>query len=90
MDDSDLRLDGNAVAGLLMEILQVEITTTATTCGHCGATRQFGAEVVYSSAMGTIVRCVGCEGVLIRIARIGERVWLDLRGVACFQIIMTS
>jgi hypothetical protein len=87
MDDSDLRLDGNAVAGLFMELLQVEMTEAATTCAHCGGTWQFGAEVVYNSAMGTVIRCAGCDGVLIRIVQHSGRARLDLRGVACLQMV---
>jgi hypothetical protein len=82
MDERDLRLDGNAVAGLLGELLAVEATTALLTCAGCGATGAVGAAHVYAGGPGAVLRCPGCSGVLLRCARIRGRLMVDLRGVA--------
>ena len=43
MDATDLRLDGNAVAGLLGEVFAAEMTSALETCDGCGATHALGA-----------------------------------------------
>lgn len=86
MDEHDLRLDGNAVAGLLASLFPYEMTLNWTTCDGCGAEHQMGALIAYRHGMGTILRCPACDGVQMRIAEGGGRVWLDLRGVRCLQI----
>jgi hypothetical protein len=45
-----------------------------------------GSLMVYASPMGTVVRCPGCDAVLIRVARTGQRYWLDMRGAQSVQI----
>ncbi len=86
MDHTELRLDGNSVAGLLAEIFQAEMTTAETTCAQCGSIGMVGAQLVYASAMGVVMRCAGCENALIRLARGRGCTWLDLRGISCLQI----
>jgi hypothetical protein len=81
----ELRLDGNAAAGLLQEVFATEITTAVGTCDVCGATEAVGAVHVYRAA-GTVLRCPHCESVLIKIVRSGERIWVDLRGVRTLQV----
>lgn len=86
MDDVDLRLDGNAAAGLLGEVFGFEMTTAQSICGHCGSIRQVGALMVYAQGMGTVVRCPGCDRTLIRVTHVRGRYWLDLSGMSCLQI----
>ncbi len=86
MDTDDLRLDGNAAAGLLQEVFGVEVTSGWTGCAGCGARAQVGALLAYGHGMGTILRCPGCGGAQIRIARGPGRYWLDLRGVTYLQV----
>ena len=82
MHDDDLRLDGNAAAGLLSELFSVEATEALLTCAHCGARGAVGAVHVYARGPGTVLRCPSCTQVLIRIARVRGRLVADLRGVA--------
>jgi hypothetical protein len=78
--DSELRLDGNAAAGLLSEVFTAEATTAVVRCASCGATGAVGAVEVYAQGPGTVLRCPGCSAVLMRFARIRGRVVADLRG----------
>jgi hypothetical protein len=86
MDTADLKLDGNAVAGLLGEVFVEDVTVARSTCASCGAVREVGALHVYANAPGAVVRCPGCEAVLLRIARAEGRIWLDLRGVRSLEL----
>jgi len=86
MDDGDLRLDGNAVGGLLGDVFGRETTTARGTCGSCGAVGEVATLVVYAHAPGTVLRCPACGAVLLRIVRDGERLWLDARGLRCLEL----
>jgi Family of unknown function (DUF6510) len=86
METADLRLDGNAIGGLLGEIFVGEVTVARSTCASCGAVREIGALTVYAQAPGAVVRCPGCDAVLLRVARSESRIWLDLQGVSCLEL----
>ncbi len=86
MDDSDLRLDGNAAGGVLQTLFGFDMTTALTVCGGCGGQAQVGALHVYVHGMGTVVRCAQCNNVLIRVASIRGRYWLDLSGMRSLQV----
>jgi Zn finger protein HypA/HybF involved in hydrogenase expression len=80
-----LRLDGNAVAGLLQEVFTAEVTTAVGTCAGCGAAGAVGAVHVYTAA-GTVLRCPHCEAVLMKIVTDGSRIWIDLRGIRTLEL----
>jgi hypothetical protein len=86
VDDAELRLDGNAVAGLFAEIFAVEMTTAEGVCGWCGAIEPLGALSVYLHAPGVVVRCPHCDGLLIRIVRQHAHYRLDLRGLRSLEL----
>jgi hypothetical protein len=79
-------VDGNAIGGLLGEVFAFEMTTAEAACTNCGAVAAIGALPVYASAIGTVVRCGACGAALIRIARIREQHWLDLRGLQSLRV----
>lgn len=61
----DSHVDGNAVGGLLIEVFGHEMTDARGRCAACGAINAFGALLVYRSGPGDVVRCPGCESVVI-------------------------
>jgi hypothetical protein len=81
-------LDGNAAAGELSKIFAIDVTTAEGKCAHCGAIRRFAEAHLYMQSPGIVARCCVCEHVLLRLASVRERVFLDLRGVShlCFEI----
>lgn len=85
MDDN--KLDGNVAGGILQEIFPFEMITVEGTCASCGSTYQVGALNVYISAIGTVIRCLSCDNVLIRIVKAKQRYWLDMQGVRALQIV---
>jgi N-acetylglucosamine-6-phosphate deacetylase len=82
LHDTDLRLDGNAAAGLLAEVFTVEATTAVAVCDACGATGAVGSTHVYDRGPGVVVRCPGCAAVLMRFTHTRGELIADLRGVA--------
>jgi hypothetical protein len=85
--DSEMKVDGNAIGGLLLEIFTMEMTTAQTTCAGCGAVHPVGEVDVYLNAPGTVVRCPDCEQVLMRIVHGGGRYWVDLSGTRCLELV---
>jgi hypothetical protein len=81
-----LRLDGNAVGGLLNEIFRFEMTAAEATCRGCGTMRPIGELILYRHGMGATLRCASCDTALIRITNIRGYYRLDLSGMSCLQI----
>jgi hypothetical protein len=85
--DAELRLDGNAAAGLLSEIFAHEMTTARGTCAECGATNVFGAAQLYMQAPGAVLRCPSCTAVLMCVVRLPDGGFVvDLSGVRRIRI----
>jgi Zn finger protein HypA/HybF involved in hydrogenase expression len=82
---SDMKLDGNAIAGLLREIFTVEMTNAEGTCATCGRVHAVGEVVVYMNAPGVVVRCPSCGAVQMRIVKGRGKYWVDLSGVRCIE-----
>jgi hypothetical protein len=82
MDDAELRLDGNAAAGLLSEVFAAEMTTATGTCASCGARNVLGAAHLYSHAPGAVLRCASCTAVLMCVVRLPDGgLVVDLSGL---------
>jgi hypothetical protein len=75
-----LMLDGNAVAGLLQEVFETEMTTATGTCAFCGTSAQLGAVHVFRSA-GVVLRCPTCGNVLAKIVKREAEACVDLTGL---------
>jgi hypothetical protein len=86
MDEHDLKLDGNAAAGMLRELFTFELTTARGRCDNCGAVAEVGAVFVYANAPGIVLRCPQCESVLLRVSANGGRYWVDMRGLSWLEI----
>jgi uncharacterized Zn finger protein len=79
-------LDGNAIAGLLVEVFGTEMTTATGVCGVCSASAQVGEFAVYLRAPGTVARCRSCGSVLMVLATVREITCVDLRGLARLEL----
>jgi Family of unknown function (DUF6510) len=82
----DRRLDGNAVGGLMLELFGVEMTTATGICRTCGQAEPVARLEVYMDAPGTVVRCLHCKSVVMRIVRGPGRTWLDLSGLSSVEL----
>jgi Family of unknown function (DUF6510) len=81
MEMQDLKLDGNAIGGLLFELFGADLTAAGSVCGGCGAHEEVARLDVYRGA-GVVVRCRHCQNVMIRIVEGPRQTWLDLSGTA--------
>ena len=82
MDESELRLDGNACAGLLREIFVHDMTAARGACSSCGAVGYIGAQHLYDypHGPGAVLRCSSCESLLMVVVRTGTRYRLGTQG----------
>ncbi len=78
---TDDHLDGNAAAGELTNIFAIDLTAAEGQCAHCGATKRFADAQLYMQAPGLVARCMACQGVLLRLVSVGQRRFLDTRGM---------
>ena len=79
-------LDGNAIAGRLVEIFGRELTTAIGTCAACGDVGPVAELVVYLRAPGTVARCRSCGSVLMVLTAIREINCVDLGGMADLRL----
>ena len=88
MDDTELRLDGNAAAGMLQEMFVPELTAARGRCAGCGEVGEMGAQhlYMYPRSPGAVLRCRVCEGVLAVAVRGGGRVRMALRGLIWLEV----
>ena len=86
----ELRLDGNAAAGSLGELLAFDVTAATAVCDGCGRSSPVGALLLYDQAMGTILRCPGCAHLVLCATRIRGVVRLDLRGTRSLRVVLDS
>ena len=87
MEDSDLRLDGNAAAGLLREVFAAEMTSALGTCDACGATNALGSVQLYAHAPGSVLRCPSCTAMLMCIVRLPDGLVVDLSGLRRIRMV---
>ena len=74
------RLDGNVLAGRLVEVLGWDATTADARCAQCGTHGPIALAVVYATSMGTVARCPHCDGDRRPVAK-GGLLCGDVRGV---------
>ncbi len=90
MEQAEMKLDGNAIGGLLREIFTMEMTAAETTCAGCGTVNMIGRVDVYMNAPGAVVRCPACQQVLMRIVHGKGRYWVDLTGTRCLEFVSSE
>ena len=84
--DSSTALDGNAAAGVLSSMFTVELTAAVAWCVGCGRGAALADASYFVDAPGAVLRCRGCEDVLVRVVVAPDRTWLDLHGVAVLEL----
>ena len=75
-------LDGNAIAGQLVEVFGAELTTATGVCASCGASGLVAELEVYLQAPGAVVRCRSCSSVLMVLVTARGVTCVDLRGLS--------
>jgi hypothetical protein len=75
-------LDGNAIAGQLVEVFGAEMTTATGICASCGASGLVAELEVYLKAPGAVARCRSCGSVLMVLVTVRGVTCVDLQGLA--------
>ena len=75
----DLHTDGNAIAGLLEELVAMEMTAAERTCQSCRARNPVGAHRLYRGA-GLVLRCPACEDIALCITPLARGYAVSLYG----------
>jgi len=88
MDETSLRLDGNACAGLLRELFAHDLTAASAACAGCGAVGQIGRQHLYDfpDGPGAVLRCFACGNVLMVIVRTEGRHRFAAQGLAWVDV----
>ncbi len=82
----ELMLDGNAAGVMLYDIFAREMTAEPTQCANCGQVNEIGALLAFVQAPGMVLRCPGCEQVILRMVATPEALYLDARGAAYLRL----
>jgi len=90
MRTEELRLDGNALGGALLDMLGPEGTAAVGTCGACGARGELALLVVYVRCPGIVGRCPACDEVLVSVVEGPDRTWVMLAGLRTLELPRTS
>jgi hypothetical protein len=74
-----MALDGNAIAGLLRELFDHEMTDVMRTCAACGGRHPIGAHMLYRS-LGEVLRCPSCGDLAMLVVTLPDRTHVQLTG----------
>jgi uncharacterized protein DUF6510 len=86
MQIEEMRLDGNAAAGMLRELFVQDMTAAMATCAGCHSVGPIGALLDYGNGMGVILRCPHCAAAMLRVTRIGGALRMDPSGMALLVV----
>ena len=88
MDETELRLDGNAAAGILRDLFVHELTAARGECGACGTVAMMGGQHLYRYPLspGAVLRCAACGNVLMVLVQGGGRYRIALRGLKWLEM----
>jgi len=70
----------------MADLFTFDSTTAAARCDSCGTLSMLGTAMVYMDAMGSVVRCPGCDNVLATIVQGDDRVWISMHGVSALEV----
>lgn len=69
-----MRVDGNALAGLLGQVFTRDVTTMRASCRLCGTIGPLAEAAVEVDEVAAIVLCRGCTHTLFTVLRRGDAV----------------
>jgi hypothetical protein len=81
-----LMLDGNALAGLLHELFDAEMTIAPVVCASCGRVGELGSLWAFAESPGYVLRCPACQNIVMRMTVTPNQIYLDARGAAYLSI----
>jgi len=88
--NTELMLDGNAVAGKLGAIFAHDMTEAMTRCAGCGNHAQIGALMAFTQNPGVVLRCPVCQAAIARIVQTPSWVYFEARGATFVRMAAGS
>lgn len=79
------RIDGNALAGALGDLGDLDLTTATAECRACGAAEMLAAAVVERDDDGVIVICRSCTHTLFSLVWTRGRMRIELGSLAALR-----
>lgn len=79
-------VDGNALAGTFANLLGIEITTVIGMCRGCGESFNLARSRAFITAMGSVMRCNDCDGVLAVVVEKPGDSHVNLSGLAYLTV----
>ena len=77
---SDLVLNGNTAARLLLYIFVSDNTVAKIRCEACDCTNGIGSLTLYAAPMGAVLKCADCHSVLMRAVDTPHGLWVEMTG----------
>ncbi len=81
-----IALDGNAIAGELLEAVGVDLTAATCVRAACRMSSVVASAIVYMRGAGRVARCRGCTKPLPVLVTIRAVTCVDLHGIAGFEM----
>jgi hypothetical protein len=85
-ETSSIMLDGNALAGVMHELFNTEMTIAPVECASCGRVGELGSLWLFNASPGYVLCCPTCQKIVIRMIVTPDEIFLDARGAACLHI----
>src|SRR6266550_135233 len=90
MDDADmntaLMVDGNAVAGQLMDVFGRDMTIAVARCAGCAREAEMGALMAFTRGPGVVLRCPACEAAIARVVETPTAIYVEARGASFLRL----
>ena len=86
MTHSQSHLDGNAAAGALAEVFGRDVTEAFGACRQCGRRSRLAETHTHLGGPGVVLRCPGCDAVVLRAVSSPTETWLDTGGLSYLQL----
>ncbi len=90
MSETPRFLDGNAAAGELEALFGVDMTQTSGPCLGCGQQVIIAQAHAFLGGPGTVLRCPGCDHLLLRMVHSPDRTWLETSGLGYLELPTTG
>ena len=90
MDDADmntaLMVDGNAVAGQLMDVFGRDMTIAVVRCAGCTCEAEMGALMAFTRGPGVVLRCPACAAAIARVVETPTAIYVEARGASFLRL----
>jgi hypothetical protein len=90
LDDADmntaLMVDGNAVAGQLLDVFGRDMTMAMARCAACASEAPMGTLMAFTHSPGVVLRCPTCQAAVARIVETPAAIYIEARGATFLRL----